>query len=149
MRKFLISAAAALLATSGAIAESHGGGVATTYAFDGSFEDATFAVENAIVGQGLVIDYVSHTGDMLNRTGADVGSSARIFDAADIFLFCSAVLSRKMMEADPMNISQCPYGLFVADQGGEVVVGYRHYPDGDMQEVQALLDSLAREATGQ
>ena len=67
-----------------------------TKAFDGSFDDATFAVESAIVGQGLVIDYVSHVGEMLNRTGADVGSDKAIFTAADIFVFCSAVVSREM-----------------------------------------------------
>lgn len=121
----------------------------TTYPFDGSFEDATFSVENTIIGQGLVIDYVSHTGDMLARTGKDVGSDVVLFDGADIFLFCSAVLSRKMMEADPMNIAHCPYGIFVADQEGEVVVGYRHYPQGELQEVQSLLDQIAREAVGQ
>jgi uncharacterized protein (DUF302 family) len=86
---------------------------------------------------------------MLNRTGGDVGSSAELFESADIFLFCSAVLSRKVMEADPMNIAYCPYGIFVAEQGGEVMVGYRNMPDGPMQEVQALLDDIAREAVGE
>ena len=51
-----------------------------TYPFDGSFEDATFSVENAIVGEGLVVDYVSHVGEMLNRTGEDVGSDVTIFE---------------------------------------------------------------------
>lgn len=124
-------------------------GMATVYTFDGSFDDATFAVESAIVGRGLVIDYVSHTGDMLNRTGADVGSDVRIFEAADVFLFCSAVLSRKVMEADPANIVHCPYGVYVAEREGVVTVGYRTYPEGPMQEVQALLDDIAREAVGQ
>ena len=122
---------------------------ATTYPFEGSFDDATFAVENAIVGKGLVIDYRSHVGEMLNRTGADVGSDVKIFDAADVFLFCSAQLSRKVMEADPMNIAHCPYGIFVTDRDGAVAVGYRHLPDGVMQEVQTLLDDIAREAAGQ
>lgn len=121
------------------------GGV-TTYPFDGEFDDATFAVESVIVGKGLVIDYVSHVGEMLNRTGADVGSDVALFNEADVFLFCSAVTSRKVMEVDPMNIAHCPYGIFVADQGGEVVIGYRHYPDGAMQEVQSLLDDIAKEA---
>lgn len=114
--------------------------------FDGSFDDATFAVESAIVDKGLVIDHVSHVGDMLNRTGEDVGSSAMVFDNADIFLFCSAVLSREVMEADPMNIQHCPYGIFVTDQDGEVMVGYRSYPEGSMQKVQALLDDIVTEA---
>jgi uncharacterized protein (DUF302 family) len=121
---------------------------AITYAFDGTFEDATFSVESAILDAGLVIDYVSHTGEMLERTGQDLGSDVRIFDAADIFLFCSAVVSRRVMEADPMNVAHCPYSIFVADRAGEVMIGYRRYPDGIMQQVQALLDSLVQDALG-
>lgn len=122
---------------------------AITYTFDGSFEDASFAIENAIIDRGLVIDYTSHVGDMLNRTGADVGSDVAIFDNAQIFLFCSAAVSRRVMEADPMNIMHCPYGIFVADMGGEVMIGHRDYPDGPMQEVEALLDAIILEATAQ
>ncbi|HBR40630.1 MAG TPA: DUF302 domain-containing protein [Sulfitobacter pontiacus] len=119
---------------------------AVTYAYDGSFDDATFAVENAIVGKGLVIDHVSHTGEMLARTASDVGSDVEIFRAADVFLFCSAVVSRKVMEADPMNIAHCPYSIFVTDIDGAVSVGYPTYPDGPMQEVQALLDEITQSA---
>ncbi|WP_410482343.1 DUF302 domain-containing protein [Ovoidimarina sediminis] len=117
--------------------------------FDGSFEDATFAVESAIVGAGLVIDYVSHVGDMLNRTGADVGSDTELFKAADIFVFCSAVVSREMMEADPMNIAECPYGIFVAETGDGVMVGRRDYPDGVMDRVEAMLDEIIEEAVAE
>ncbi|MAM60311.1 DUF302 domain-containing protein [Maritimibacter sp. UBA3975] len=148
MRSILIAAAMTALGAFGAQAESHGASLATTYDFDGSFDDATFAVESAIVGQGLVIDYVSHTGEMLNRTAGDVGSDVQLFEAADVFLFCSAVLSRKVMEADPMNIAHCPYGIFVADREGTVMIGYRNYPEGPMQEVQALLDGIVQEALG-
>jgi len=115
--------------------------------FDGSFDDATFAVESAIVGRGLVIDYVSHVGDMLNRTGEDVGSDTKIFEAADIFIFCSAVLSREVMESDPMNIAHCPYGIFVAEREGAVMVGYRDYPEGEMNKVEEMLQSIVAEAT--
>lgn len=117
-----------------------------TQPFNGSFEDATFAVESAIVGKGLVIDYVSHVGEMLNRTGDDVGSSVSLFDNADIFLFCSAVVSRQVMEADPMNIAHCPYGIFVTDMGGQVAIGYRDYPDGPMDKVEDLLAEIVAEA---
>lgn len=121
---------------------------AVTYPFDGSFDDATFAVESAIIGKGLVIDYVSHAGEMLARTAADVGSDKTLFAAADIFLFCSAQLSREVMEADPMNIAHCPYGIFVADIDGAVLVGHRTYPDGEMQKVQSLLDEIIQDAVG-
>lgn len=141
MKRFVIAGILALTAGSAMAADQ-----AVTYPFEGSFDDAAFAVENAIVGRGLVIDYVSHTGEMLNRTGADVGSTKELFKEADVFLFCSAQVSRSVMEADPMNIAHCPYGIFVADQGGEVMIGYRTYPDGEMQEVQALLDDIVKEA---
>jgi len=150
MRKFLgtvLVAAAAL--TAPAFADGHGKQMsdhAITYAFNGDFDDATFAVETAIVGQGLVIDYVSHTGDMLERTKGDVGSDVMIFEAADIFLFCSAKISREVMEADAANISFCPYSIFVTDTNGEVRIGYRTYPEGEMQKVQALLDGIVQEA---
>ena len=130
MKHFLLSACLSVVGTFAAAQGS------TVYTFDGSFDDATFSVESAIVGQGLVIDYVSHTGEMLARTAADVGSDVELFTAADIFVFCSASLSREVMEADPMNIAYCPYGVFVAERDGEVMIGYRNYPDGEMQKVQ-------------
>lgn len=142
MKKALFLAAA-LLAGTPALAQD-----AVTYPFEGSFEDATFAVENAIVNRGLVIDYTSHVGEMLNRTAGDVGSDVMIFEQADIFLFCSAAVSRRVMEADPMNLAHCPYGIFVAERDGEVMIGHRTYPDGPMQEVEALLDAIIIEARG-
>ena len=122
--------------------------MAVLHAYDGAFDDATFSVESAILNAGLVIDYVSHTGKMLARTGAELGSKITIFDAADVFLFCSAVVSRRVMEVDPMNIVHCPYSIFVSDQQGGVVIGYHNYPDGIMKEVQALLEGIVQEALG-
>ena len=118
------------------------------YPFDGSFDDATFSVESAIIGRGLVIDYVSHTGEMLARTAEDVGSDVNLFDGADIFLFCSAQLSREVMEAEPMNIAHCPYGIFVAGIDGEVLIGHRTYPEGEMQKVEAFLNEIIQDAIG-
>lgn len=148
MKKFLTTAILAASTAVSATAGSHGAEHAVTYVFDGEFEDATFAVETAIVGKGLVIDYRSHTGEMLNRTGRDVGSDVTIWEEADIFVFCSAVTSREVMEIDPMNIAFCPYGIFVADDGEQVIVGYSKYPEGEMQKVQSLLDEIVQDALG-
>ncbi|SFR09412.1 hypothetical protein SAMN04515673_105229 [Poseidonocella sedimentorum] len=114
--------------------------------YDGSFEDAAFAVENAIVNAGLVIDYVSHVGEMLNRTGADVGSDAALYTQADVFLFCSAVVSRQVMEADPLNLVHCPYGIAVAETAEGVLILHRDYPEGAMQAVEDLLAGIVAEA---
>ena len=123
-------------------------GEAITYDYDGSFDDATFAVESAIVGKGLVIDYVSHVGEMLARTGADVGSDKLLFDNAQIFVFCSAVVSREVMEADPANLVFCPYGIYVAEREGNVTIGHRDYPEGAMDKVETLLEEIVSEAQG-
>lgn len=144
MRSILLAGVTCIVSMTAAWAED----VSVVYTFDGNFEDAAFGLESAIVGKGLVIDHVSHTGEMLSRTAADVGSDVVLFGQADVFMFCSAVLSRKVMEADPMNIVHCPYGVFVAERAGEVMIGYRTYPEGPMKEVQALLDEIVREAVG-
>ena len=143
MKRIAALAAAVVLAAAPALADE-----VTVYTFDGSFDDAAFGVESAITDRGLVIDYVSHVGEMLERTRQDVGSDVVLFKEADIFIFCSALLSRQVMEDDPMNISHCPYGIFVAEMGGEVMIGYRNKPEGSMQVVQELLDEIAREAAG-
>lgn len=139
--------ALALAATLAAVTPVQAEMITTTV--EGSFDDVAFAVETAIVGRGLVIDYVSHVGEMLERTKADVGGTATVFTQADIFLFCSASLSRKVMEADPANIQHCPYGIAVMetpDAPGKVTIGHRRYPDGAMQQVQALLAEIVAEA---
>jgi len=143
MKTMIKAIAVGLICASPAYAEDP----SITFDYDGTFEDATFAVEDAIVSKGLVIDYRSRTGDMLERTRADVGSDVTIFDAADVFLFCSAVVSRQVMEADPANIVYCPYSIYVADQAGKVTIGFPNYPDGPMQAVEDLLTEIVEEAT--
>lgn len=130
----------------------------TAYMVEAAFDDIRFDLENAIVNRGLVIDFTSHIGDMLMRTGEDVGSDTDIFSDAQAMAFCSAVLSRKAMEADPANIAYCPYSVFVyetADKPGQITVGYRRLSEtGDeasraaIADVNALLDEIAREAAG-
>ena len=118
-----------------------------SYPFDGEFDDAAFGVESAIVDRGLVVDYVSHVGEMLKRTKDDVGGSKALFANANVYLFCSAVLSRKMMEANAENIAHCPYGIFVTEGiDGTVQIGYRQMPQGPMKEVEALLEAIVQEA---
>lgn len=122
-----------------------------TYEIEDTFDNVAFAVESAIVGAGLVIDHVSHTGEMLERTRADVGSDKVLFTQADVFSFCSSTVSRAVMEADIQNLQHCPYGIFVyetPDKPGIVTVGHRAY-DGTMAPVQDLLSGIVAEAIGE
>ncbi|MEP2715291.1 DUF302 domain-containing protein [Pseudophaeobacter sp.] len=113
-----------------------------------AYDDVTFGLESAITDRGLVVDHVSHVGAMLERTRADVGSDVELFQQADVYSFCSAKLSRQVMEADPMNITFCPYDIFVAQRPGEdmVIIGFRSFPDGEMQIIQELLNEIVQEA---
>ena len=130
-----------------------------SYAKKAKFEEVRDDLKLAIEGKGLVIDYQSYVNRMLERTGKDVGSAKKLYVDAQAFVFCSAALSRKTMEADPSNMGQCPYSIAVyasAAEPDKVVVSYRRpwRPDGSaaskaaLKEVEALLDSIAREALG-
>ena len=94
----------------------------------GKFEDVRDDVEMAITGRGLVVNNVSHVGEMLERTGRDLGDDRQIFLKAEALEFCSAVVSRKMMEAAPDNIIFCPYIISIYVLPGkpdEVRIAYR------------------------
>ena len=129
------------------------------YSKRAKFEDVREDLKAAIEGKGLVVDYHSFVNRMLERTGKDVGSARKLYADAQAFVFCSAALSRKTMEADAANAALCPYSIMVyatAQDPGTVHVAYRRpwRPDGSaaskaaLKEVEALLDGIAREALG-
>lgn len=116
-----------------------------TFTAKASYDDVRFELSNAITGRGLVVDFNGNVGRMLERTGADVGSTKPLYKQAEYFSFCSAKLSRDMMEADPANVGLCPYVIFVYEtvaKPGEVVVGYRGLPRGVNPVSQKALDEI-------
>ena len=146
MKQFITAGlAAAALALGGPVwAED-----AHTWEVEDSFENVGFAVENAIIGAGLVVDHVSHTGEMLERTRPATGSDKVIFTQADIYSFCSATVSRAVMEIDPTNVQFCPYNIFVyetPERPGVITVGFRDYPEGEMDMVEEMLGGIVAEA---
>ena len=144
MKTRIAAAALALAVATPALAE---GPVTTTVS--GAFDDVQFDIETAITDAGLVIDAVNKVGEMLERTREDVGGTEVLFTQAQVFNFCSAVVSRQVMEADPMNLQHCPYAIFVAerpDAPGEIMVGRRAYPAGAMDAVAGLLDGIIADA---
>ncbi|MDO5529135.1 MAG: DUF302 domain-containing protein [Paracoccus sp. (in: a-proteobacteria)] len=141
--KLLFSAALAFTIPLAALAEP------TVYETDEPYEDAVFAVREAIIGKGLVIDDESHVGDMLDRTKEDVGGEKDLYAGAISFGFCSATVSRQVMEADIANVQYCPYNIFVyeaVENPGTVHVGFRDYPGESMAPVRELLDDIVRSA---
>lgn len=147
--------AIALLALSASASDLHAQDV-RTYAKAAAYEDVKLDLTNAIASRGLAIEFNGQLGKMLDRTGPDVGSTRQIYSHAEFFSFCSAKYSRRMMEADPLNIGFCPFVVFMyeaADAPGTTVVGYRRpTPRGEdastkaLAEIDALLDGIVKEA---
>ena len=149
----------AFVATTSTVAGAADPSPLVSYTKQGRFEDVRDDLKMAIEGKGLVIDYQSYLNRMLERTGKDVGSAKPIYVDAQAFVFCSANISRKTMEADPSNATMCPYAIVVyttTKEPGKVTVSYRRpwRPDGSaaseaaLKDVEKLLDSIARQAVG-
>ncbi|MCB1513679.1 MAG: DUF302 domain-containing protein [Hyphomicrobiaceae bacterium] len=145
-----------------------GAGVSVSRAADGgdplhtrtverAYSDVRIDVQNAIINQGLTIDFNGRLGDMLKRTAKDVGATGDLYVDAEYFTFCSSRLSRMMMDADPGNVGLCPYTVFMYERVGEegkVTVGYKAMPSrGDagsqaaLAEINTLLKKILDEAT--
>ncbi len=124
--------------------------VYTTTTQEQSFADVVTAIENGIINQGLKIDYHGFIGDMLKRTAADVGANKVLYSDAEFFTFCSAVMSRNVMEAEITDIAYCPYVIFVyeaADTPNTVTIGFRQLPEGgERKSVNMLLREIVDSA---
>ncbi len=109
MKKMLVACAMLCLPLTALAAESY----TVLFKAQGSFQEVRDMLQMSIEGQGLKITHSNMIGDMLDRTGKDIGQTTRIYENAEQFEFCSATLSRQMMEADPHSIVMCPYSVVV------------------------------------
>ena len=106
-------------------------GAAKVVTIKGKYADVKDDLVAAIEQRGLVVNFVAHVGDMLERTGRDLGKTKRIYEKAEVIEFCSATVSRAMMEADPQNLVYCPYTISVYTLPGKpdvVYLAHRKYP---------------------
>jgi uncharacterized protein (DUF302 family) len=151
MRAFCIVAVLAGLAT-----PALGQDTVRTYPAKGSFDDVRFELGEAIVNRGYTPHSEGNLEAMLERTGADVGSTRQVYKRAEFVTFCSAKYTRALVEADPDGIAQCPFQLFVYETPGSppaVVAGYRRLGTGKsdaskkaIAEIEALLDAIVKDA---
>ncbi len=120
----------------------------------GEYEQIWEDLQTALSDRGLVVSSVSHIGDMLVRTGQSFEGAKKIFSQARGLVFCSAVLSRTMMETNPHFIAFCPYQITVYSlpgQEGTVYLSYRRLiwnNDQDrepLEKIEQLLDGLVGE----
>lgn len=129
---------------------AHAAGEAVVTPVKGRFDEVRDALVFAIEGKGLVVNYTGHIGDMLERTGKDIGATRRIYDKAESLEFCSARVSRQMMEADPANIVNCPFVISVYTLPGKPDMAFLAYrrPMAGLKAVETLLRELVAEAAG-
>jgi uncharacterized protein (DUF302 family) len=95
---------------------------------------------------------------MLARTGKDLGETNQIFGDAEVLEFCSALVSRRMVEADPQLLAFCPYGIAVYTLPGKAQTTYVAYrrlvtnlatpaQKAVLERVEALLEAIVEEAS--
>ena len=132
--------------------------VSNEFVVAGQYEDVRYDLEDAIISRGLSVDHVSHVATMLERTAGVVAGAKKIYLNGEQIQFCSAVLSRHSMQADPANIVFCPYQIYLyesADEPGKVHMGFRRLDEiGSAQSKEAiravnnLLTEIITEASG-
>ena len=93
----------------------------------GDFNTVWDDLNMAITNRGLVVSGVSHVQKMLDRTGRALGRTKKIFARAKVLEFCSAVVSRDMMEKNPHFIVFCPYRIAVYTLPGDEKKVYLSY----------------------
>jgi len=129
--------------------------VSVVFKAKGSFEEVRDMLQASIEGKGLKINHVNHIASMLARTGQDLGETTMPIVAGEQFEFCSAMLSRQMMAADPNAITLCPYAISVYMVPGDPVVymAYRKMPTTkkpvlkkSFKAVERLLTEIIQEA---
>jgi len=128
-----------------------------TYRSNDNFETTKESIQQAITNQGLIISGTLHVSEMLDRTAKDLGISKSAYQKAEAFEFCSAVISHKMIQINPLNLTACPFTIafFVKPEEPQVVYIAFRKPQlaGESQEItqeiNTFLHGIVKEATGE
>lgn len=122
-----------------------------------NFDDVREYLVMAIENRGVKIDHQSFIADMLARTGRDIGLTKAVYLRGDQIQFCKADLSRAMMEADPRNMTFCPFifSLYVTPDKPDVVnLAYRKMSNlasnkaskKALADIEKMMSEIAQEA---
>ncbi|NCA69474.1 MAG: DUF302 domain-containing protein [Sphingobacteriia bacterium] len=125
------------------------------YTSESGFADVMEGAKMAIEERGMYINNLMNMGEMLERTGKDLGMDAPLFTQAESIEFCSAVLSREMITENPAAVVNCPFILSIYTRPGEdgiTYVAHRAIPSDQiasspvMAKVAEMLQSIAESA---
>ena len=98
-----------------------------------NFEDLFAELQDVIINEGLVIDFVGNVDDMLLRTSSAAESvtpsgQKSPYLHAKYLQFCSSRLTHMAVSADPHNLVICPYIFFIYEahaDPGKITLGFR------------------------
>ena len=123
MKKFLAVCAIACMPLSAMAADAY----TVLFKTQGTFQDVRYSLQFAIEGKGLKINHTNKIAEMLARTGPEIGATRQVYVDGEQFEFCSATISRKMMEADPNAMVMCPYivSVYTVPNDKSVYIAYR------------------------
>ncbi|MDT3708347.1 MAG: DUF302 domain-containing protein [Thiobacillus sp.] len=128
---------------------------AKVFKTEGEFQYVRDAIEVAIEGKGIKINHTNKIAEMLERTGKDLGATKQVYVNGEQFEFCSAVASRRMMEADPNAMTMCPYivSVYTLPNDKHVYIAYRKPPltrnpelNRALADVEKLLEEIIQDA---
>lgn len=109
-------ASLALMVTATAVwsnGNSDGPPVYTKVVEDVEYADTLDALKEVIQGRGINIAHELPPSDMLERTGPAFGITEQVLKDGEIVEFCSAKISHKLIQANPENISLCPFTISI------------------------------------
>ena len=140
MKKFLAACALVCLPLSAMASDAY----TVLFKTQGSFQDVRDAVQFAIEGKGLKINHTNKIAEMLARTGPEIGATRQVYVDGEQFEFCSATISRAMMEADPHAMVMCPYivSVYTVPNDKSVYIAYRKPGPTKNPKLQKALDQV-------
>ncbi len=118
----------ALLAMSAASAQAQEAAIQVRHIAGIDHAAVREALIDAIAEEGLAAPSISHFGDMLDRTAADLGHPTGIYARAEILTFCSVRVAAVLAREAPHNIALCPLSIAVYSMeaaAGRVSLAYR------------------------
>lgn len=123
MKKFFALCAMLCLPFSAMAAENY----SVVFKTEGDFGFVNELVKASIEGKGLKINHKNFIAEMLDRTGKDLGFTKQVYTNGEQYEFCSATISRQMMEADPHAMVMCPYiiSVYTIPNDKNVYIAYR------------------------
>lgn len=142
-----------LLGTDGAQAQNQSDLVSLTLPTS-DYERVRQALREAVEEQGLIFTPPNAFGEMLERTGKDLDQGESPYGQAEIFQFCSAVLSWQLVKEDPAQIGRCPLSIALytlRQASGTVHLVYRSPGEGSpgLHQAGALLQRIVTRTASQ